>query len=112
MSQFVIPLTQGAAAFRTRVPLDGVDFLLDLTWNGRAAAWFLSVFSADGEPLVQGLKVVSNRPLLHRFRHIEGMPAGELFAADYSQNVACANFEQLGTSIDFLYLDAAEVGGL
>ena len=112
MAQFLIPTVQGVAAYRTRVPLDGVDFLLDFTWNARAGAWFLSVFSADETPLAQGVKIVSNRPLLHRFRYVEGMPAGELFAADFTGAVPYAGFDQLGTDVELFYLDADEVGGI
>jgi hypothetical protein len=85
-----------------------VDYLLDFNWNGRASAWFLSVFTADETPLVQGLKVVSNRPLLKRFHYISGMPAGDLVAVDFTGSVPYAGFDQLGAEVSLKYLTSDE----
>jgi hypothetical protein len=90
------------------VPFEGTDFLLDFDWNGRASAWFLSVYSADEAPLVLGIKVVSNRPLLHRFRSTPGLPAGDLVAVDFTGLIPYAGFDRLGAEVAFKYLTSDE----
>lgn len=102
---------QNTANYRQRVELDGVTFLLDLRWNARLEAWQLSLFTAEEVALVQGVTVVTNRPLLRRFRARAGMPAGDFFAFDQTETVAAAGYDQLGPdrAVDLLYVEAADL---
>lgn len=88
------------AFWRARVNLDGTDFLLDFAWNGRAGAWALTLLTAEEAPLVCGLTVVSNRPLFHRFKYLQGMPEGDLVAVDPSGTIAVPGYNQLGDTAD------------
>ena len=89
-----------------RVELDGSTYQLDLAWNGRAECWCLSLALEDGTPLVSGLALVSNAPILNRFKFREGMPAGELIAADLTGKISCANYTQLGSEVELIYYEA------
>lgn len=109
---FLVATQQGASAYRTRVVLDGVTFLLDLNWNGRAGAWYMSLFDATGASLLESRKLVTNRPLLQRFRFQAGLPAGELLAMDPSAKIPYAQYDALGDGLGvaLYYFDAAELG--
>ncbi len=102
---------QGVANYRQRVELDGVNFLLDLRWNARNEGWQLSLFTAEETPLVQGLTVVSNRPLLDRWRSLDGMPAGEILALDETNTIAVPGYDQLGRdqAVQLIYVEAADL---
>ena len=47
-------------------------------------AWWLDMFRIDGTPLLLGLKLALGRNKLARFKHIDGMPAGEIHVVDSS----------------------------
>jgi hypothetical protein len=107
-----IPIPEGSAFFRKRVLLDNVDFWLDFALNQRTDCWYLSIFAGDaGEiPIVQSIKLVPNRPLLRRYRHL-AVPAGELWVIDTSHTIGVPGYEQL-TATGVQYFDAAEMTAL
>jgi hypothetical protein len=107
MQEFTLP--KDTANYQLRVELDGVMFLLDFRWNARQATWKLSVSNEDGDLLVSGIAVISNRALLARYRTLPGMPRGELFAADFTGTIDVPDYTQLGEEVSLLYFTYAEV---
>lgn len=105
----IIPVPSGVAFFRQRVQLEGVDFYLDFAWNGRAGTWALGLLDGDENVLVTGMTGVSNRPLLRRYRHKLGMPAGEIVFLDPTGTIDAANFEQLGKEVSLVYVLSTEL---
>jgi hypothetical protein len=59
------------------VQLDGTTFLVGMTWNESARQFGLSLSDVDGNPIINGVAVVPNFPLLWRFRR-QTMPLGDL----------------------------------
>lgn len=108
----ILPTEQGASSYTMRATLDGVSFGVELNWNGRVGAWYLSLYDAAGVALLRSRKVVTNFPLLSRFRFIDGLPAGELIAVDPSETIAYANYTELGErlGVTLLYIEASEIG--
>lgn len=109
MAMLQIPIPADTAFFRMRQTLDGGDYVLDFAWNGRADAWYLSLYSPDGEHLAGGFKIVSNRFLLQRQHWNPAIPAGEFFAYDPTNSIGAAGYDQLGTQIELFYIEAADV---
>lgn len=107
-----IPVQQNLSAWSQRTTLDGVDYQLDFAWNGREGAWHVSLSDTQGNPIVLGLKLVTNRPLLKRFHFIAGMPPGEILAVDASGTISVAGYADLNNGVDVLYFDAAEIADL
>lgn len=103
-----IAVQQNIAFWSQRQTFDGVDYQLDFNWNGRDGAWYVNLFTIDGEPLVFSIKLVTNRPLFQRFHHIEGMPAGEMVAFDGSKTIDRAGYTDLNNGVELLYLTAEE----
>jgi hypothetical protein len=104
-----LALLQGTAFYRKRVEFDGSTFLLDLAWNARAGSWYLSLFDAAETPLVVGITVVPNRPLLKRFRATPGMPAGDLVAFDLTETITKPGYDELGPVVSLVYVEASEI---
>ena len=107
----VLPTEQGASAFSQRVTLDGVSFTLDMNWNGREGAWYLSLYDAAGAALLLSRKLSTNSPILRRFRFVDGLPAGELIAQDFSDSIPYAGYDEIGPGrgVTLRYFDASEV---
>ncbi len=94
-----------------RATLDGVSYGLELNWNGRVDAWYLSIFDAAGVALLRSRKVVTNMPLLSRFRFIAGLPAGDIIAVDPSESIAYAGYTELGEArgVTLMYVEASDL---
>jgi hypothetical protein len=109
---FILPVQQDASNQRARVTLDGSVFYVELLWNGRVGAWYLSLFDAEQNALVRSRKLVTNRPILDRVRYVPGLPPGEIFALDPSETIDYAQYDQLGPKrgVVLCYFDEEEMG--
>jgi len=47
----------------SRVALDGAQYLIRFTWNDTARRWSFGLFTAQREPLAQGVRMVPRFPL-------------------------------------------------
>lgn len=109
MQNIILP--QGLAFYDLRVALDGVTYILNFSWNARARSWYLDVQDSDGTPIVSGLAVVSNWPLLRRFKWNAALPGGELIATDLTGTYDAPGYTDLGTNVPLYYFTADEVAG-
>lgn len=109
MAILSIPVLQNTPHWRQRVALDGSDYLLDFFWNARGGAWYMSLFAADETPLVQGLRLVVNRPLLRRFRATPGLPPGEFLVYDGTGKLDAPGYNDLGPTTPLVYFEASEL---
>ena len=105
-----LPTEQGASAYSQRMVLDGASYTLDYAWNGREGAWYLSLYSDEGEPLLLSRKLSTNTPLLRHFRFVVGLPPGEFMAVDFSATIPYADYTGLGPGrgVQLLYYEASE----
>lgn len=88
-----------------RQTLDGVDYIVGLAYNTRTDSYWLSLSLADGTPVLAGLHIVANWPLL-RARRGRLFPAGELFCI--SDTGSTPAFGELGDSARLVYQSADE----
>ena len=104
----VIPTFPSVALYVERVRLSGRDFLLTFDWNGREARWYLSIATAEGVPIVSGIKLVCNWPLLRTNVSAE-RPAGELFCLSAEKSTEPPGFADLGVRVRLLYYELSEL---
>lgn len=64
--------------YSTRVRLDDREYTLEFWYSTRAERYYLHLRDGEELPLVFGLKLVANVPLLRFYHHKPGMPTGEL----------------------------------
>jgi len=107
MHYVVLPLDMGLIS--ARCTFSGTDFVLDLYWNARQAAWLMNISTADNELLVSGITLTSNRRLLERYRYMDALPAGDLMMADPTSTIDQANFEQFGREVQLVYFEPEEL---
>lgn len=100
--------------YEQRVRLDGRDYLLRFAWNQRESRWRLSLFTENDEPIVHGLKLIANWPLLRRYRYDDRVPPGELFVVDWTGDGAPPLLDELGEDkrCQLLYFTPEELAGL
>jgi hypothetical protein len=79
-----------------KVRLDGRDFVLHFAFNQREDRWSLDIHDDEDEPIVQGLKLLANWPLLRHYRWNESLPPGELIVMDLTGDGAPPGLDELG----------------
>jgi hypothetical protein len=92
----VIPVLEGRALTRQRLNLDGVVYTLELAWNQSEESWHVSLFDAEEEPIVTGLRIVTNWPLWRYYKFDPRMPPGELVAQDLTGDESRPGFDDFG----------------
>jgi hypothetical protein len=59
-----VPTDQPFDSYTQHTTLSGVEYILRFDWSSRASAWFLSLFSADGTPIIQSRKLIPYEDVL------------------------------------------------
>lgn len=71
-------LSDGTAYYRTRVTLDGQEYLIDFAWRDLYSVWELSLYSGEGALLCGPIRCYAGRPMLRYYHSDPRVPAGEL----------------------------------
>jgi hypothetical protein len=64
------------------VQLEGDIYTLSADYNVRADTWTMDIATADGETIVQGIRLVLNWPLLRAVDYDDRLPPGEFSVLD------------------------------
>lgn len=107
MATLKLPVTVSEPHQSVLVELDGELFRLLIRWSQREEAWYLSVADVEDEPIVSGIKVVVNTPLLRRVVD-ERAPAGIIMALDVTGELGDPNLDALGDTIPLVYIESEE----
>lgn len=108
----VLPVEQTSAWFEFGIELEGVVYHFTFRFNDRDGAWYFDITNARGDLLAQGLKAVSETPLLMALRTLPGLPPGELIVRDTAGLDEEPTFDSLGRRHLMMYLTAAELAEL
>ena len=102
-----IPIALDVPLYAERITLDGVEYVFRFDWNERELRWYFDLGLPNGTWLVRGVKIVSDWPLLRRFKGAS-FPKGHLIAIDLSdQGGEPPVFQDLGRRVKILYHPAA-----
>lgn len=107
----LIPTDTELASYRMTVTLDGSDYVLDFEWSQREACWYVSLLDQNEAPIAMGIKIVVEWDLL-RLCVNDARPLGKLVAHDTSGQGLDAGFDELGTRVELLYFEAADVAAV
>lgn len=102
MSVFEVPLSPQPQRFS--VPLAGLTYNLKVRWCATAACWMLDIADAEGNPIVQGIAIITGADLLEQYAYL-GI-GGQLIAQTDHNVDAVPTFDNLG-DIGHLYFVTA-----
>ena len=108
MSIYYLPARNDLTHYDFETDLEGAIYTLELYWNTRAGAWFLSISDASGNAIVSGRKVVLGSDLLGRAGRPAG-PPGLLIAFDTSGANEEAGQADLGARVQLVYFESSEL---
>lgn len=103
-----LPLVPTIPSYRVGTALADVQYILDVRWNERDAAWYLDVLAEDETPLRVGIRVVLGAMLGGRSVH-PGFPAGLMIAADLTDSGHDAGLDDLGARVVINFYTVAEL---
>lgn len=111
MALQIIPTSPDVPYYRQKTKLEGREFVLYFAFNQRIGRWHLSVFDEEETPLVQGLKLVVNWPLLRHYRYDSRLPPGELMALAQDGSHEPPGLGELGEGkrVELIYLEVADL---
>lgn len=94
--------------YSMRVRLSGRDYIVRVDWNGREERFYLSLYDNDDAPVLLGLKLVENWPLLVRHHANAKVPPGELMVIDANGD-GPPLLDDAGDRCRLVYLEPGEV---
>lgn len=110
MEGIVIPADR--AFIVQRVTLDGREYVLTLKWLQRVEKWSVSLADQDEVPILSGVKLVADYPLLTLCRHDARCPPGELLASDSSRQGLDPHFADISGDaprVTLMYVPESEL---
>ncbi|CAI2787775.1 Uncharacterised protein [Serratia ficaria] len=89
---------------------DGYPVTLKLKWNERFGFWSLGIFDRESNPILSGIKLVQNFPLMGDF-HLTQF-GGELLFLKVNGDKDRPDLESIGGDHILLYIEKDEVSEL
>lgn len=102
MAFFSLPQRQELGIYTFQVDFDGVEFGVRVRYSTRDNHYYIDLYDVAATPLREGLRCVSNWPLLRLFQDIIQRPAGDIWIVRPNGD-ADAVREDLGVSAYLTY---------
>lgn len=74
-------IPEDAENTRQRFEFEGVQFEIVTKWAESAGGWYADLFDADGNAIVEGVRVVTGIRLFVPYGYAQGAPAGSVFVS-------------------------------
>jgi len=103
----LISLNSVPAFFSVEAELDRVPYLMTFRWNERSESWFMDLSALPGGPIVQGVRVVPDYPMLQQFTRPNMPPGAFVFVANRTIDRIGRN--DLGTNAVLVYLSESDI---
>jgi len=103
----IIPLVPSLPYYRFTTTLDAEQYVFDVRWNARDAAWYLDLYEIEGAAVAMGIKLVLGVGLGRKSTHhlfVDSI----LKLVDTSGARRDAGFDDMGTRV-LLYFYSADV---
>ena len=106
MALIQLPLRSDVPAFTFQTDLDGTTYSFKFRYNSRMDRWAFDILTANDEPIVSGVLVLTGTLLLERFTD-ERLPLGDMFVLNKEDENASPGRDDLQKNVFILYDEAA-----
>lgn len=104
----LLPLLPELPNYRFDTTLDGIQYVIDIRWNSRDEAWYMSVFSEEEEPLISGTKLVLGAWLTGDATHPD-RPFGLFRLIDWTGSGTEATLTNIGSVVGLYFYNIDEI---
>ena len=101
-----LPLRNDVPAFSFQTDLDGTTFSFKFRYNSRTDRWAFDIATANDEPIISGVLVVTGTFLLERFSDAR-LPQGDMFVLNKEDENVSPGRNDLQKNVFILYDEAA-----
>lgn len=106
----LIPLPgDSTPSFVQTVTLESVDYRLRFDWNDRSARWYFSILDSSDSPVVAGICMVTDTPLLNGTTTNQGRTPGDFMLYDSFGKSQEAGLADLGVRHLLYYVESTEL---
>lgn len=104
----VLPLIPSEPNYRVGTQLVETQYILDVRWNTRDAAWYMDLLQEDETPIRMGIKLVLGSPLGARTTD-QAFPPGVFIAVDLSGAGRDATLDDMGVRVVVMFYTSDEL---
>lgn len=108
MALIKIPTRSDLPAFNERIELEGVIYNLDFRLNERMNKWAMDILDEEESPIVSGLLLLTNVPLLDQLT-VADLPPGDFIMLDRANLQRDADADNLGGDINLFYQESGDL---
>lgn len=98
----VISVRSDIPDYTQKTELDGTVYTLGFHYNERFEAWTMDILTSGEEPILMGIPVHINWPILKQYVDSR-LPPGTLFAINIEEENTPPDGENFGSTIQLLY---------
>ena len=106
MALIQLPLRSDVPAFTFQTDLDGTTFSFKFRYNSRMDRWAFDIATANNDPIISGVLVVTGTSLLERFADAR-LPQGDMFVLNKEDENVSPGRNDLQKNVFILYDEAA-----
>lgn len=103
----IIPF-KDPSSFVEQVTLSGTIFILMFNWNSLNEFWTMDIRNRDEEPIVLGIKIVPNYPLLAQYTETN-LPLGEIVCQNIVKSPDVIRRFDIGQNFLLVYYEPGEL---
>lgn len=103
----IIPFKE-PSNWKEQIELSGVIFVLEFTWNALNEFWVMNIFNRDEEPIIYGIKLVPNYPLLEAYT-VFGKPEGEIICQNIVGGADIIRRFDMSQKFELIYYELGEL---
>lgn len=103
----IIPFKE-SGAWKAQISLSSVIYILYFKWNALNKYWVMSVYDRSENPILLGVKIVTNYDLTQQFV-ILGMPPGHIICQNFLGKWDDIQRFDMGETTEIIYYENAEL---
>jgi hypothetical protein len=103
-----MPVRTDLPSYHFQHDLEGKTYDLEFNWNDRGGFWTMDLNDELGSPIITGVRVITDYPLLSDYR-VDGVPPGVFIAYDTGGESKDAGVDDFGTRVLLIYRESTTV---
>lgn len=97
------------AAWQAQITFTSTIYIIYLRWNAMNKYWVMNIIDRNGQPIVLGIKVVTNFNLTEQFKAITGMPQGDILCQNIIGLWTTIQRFDMGETTELMYYEPGEI---